>query len=45
MKGDPRFPKNVEFYGYNAEDVRDEINRYRKNFERVGEDYSYYEEY
>lgn len=45
IKGDPRFPETVTFYGYSAEDVRDEIARYKKNFERVDEDYSYYEEY
>lgn len=45
IKGDPEFPRRVEFHGYTADDVRDEINRYKKNFERVDEDYSYYEEY
>lgn len=44
IKGDPR-RKNVTFYGYNSADVKDEIARYRKNFERVDDDYSYYEEY
>lgn len=45
VKGDPEFHRRVSFHGYTADDVRDEINRYKKNFERVDEDYSYYEEY
>ena len=45
VKGDPAFPRKVQFYGYTADDVRDEINRYKNKFERVDEDYSYYEEY
>lgn len=44
LKGDPDRDK-VYFYGYNAADVKDEINRYKKNFERVDVDYSYSEEY
>lgn len=44
IKGDPD-RKNVIFYGYNSADVKDEIARYKKNFERVDKDYSYYEEY
>lgn len=44
IKGDPD-RQEVLFYGYQSADVKDEINRYRKNFERVDKDYSYYEEY
>lgn len=44
IKGDSDRSK-VSFYGFNSADVKDEINRYKKNFERVGVDYSYYEEY
>lgn len=44
IKGDPR-RENVNFYGYQAADVKDEIDRYRKNFARVDDDYSYAEEY
>lgn len=45
IKGDPLFPQKVQFHGYTSADVKDEIERYKKNFERVDEDYSYYEEY
>lgn len=44
IKGDPDRSK-VHFYGYQSAEVRDQIERYKKNFERVDIHYSFYEEY
>ena len=43
LKGDPRFAygEDVQFYGYDAKDIKEELARYREDFSRVDYDYAF----
>ena len=52
IKGDPKKPAGdmkskdlVEFYGYDSNMVKEEVNRYKQSYERPGYDYDPIEEY